>query len=53
MWLNIESNPQSPANSDSDGSGIVSTQDDTSNDAHLTDLDFQHNSSNSSKIMLV
>lgn len=41
MWLNVDSCPPSPANSDvlSEGSGVVSTHEDTSNEALVVDLD--------------
>lgn len=41
MWLNVDSCPPSPTNSDvlSEGSGVVSTHEDTSNEALVVDLD--------------
>lgn len=48
VWLNVDSNPQSPSNSDSDGSGIVSNQEDTSCDAAMIDLEYPMSSGGSS-----
>lgn len=41
VWLNVDSCPPSPTNSDalSEGSGVVSNQEDTSNEALIVDLD--------------
>lgn len=50
IWLNVDSCPQSPENSDSDasgGGGGVSAQEETSNDAHLADMDFTNTASSS------